>query len=326
MNISEKYAGELLGNNYFRDTHVRIEGSAVSDLADAFYNAKRDKRSLFTAAIPPSPPPSPPMSPMLSGAEETPTTSSGEEATTTTEDTLVVTSAYERLSKVSDERKDQILYERYSEFYNEYHSDFNNAEDQWDDIDDDDDDDEIEDHHSGVDDEDMLPKIPVKRITPGECRVERVPVQVLESNLMRGKRNLQRGLSILLKTSKNTCYITTPYFLPPRLLRKAIIDTAKRGVNVKILTAGKSDTITIDGKYSTIGTYNFDHWSQRNLEVCVSFADETIANRIEHQFLEDLNQSEEITVDYLSNRSLFNKVYSFLAYQFGRIVRPTAIK
>ncbi|EFA75624.1 phospholipase D [Heterostelium album PN500] len=443
MNISEKYAGELLGNSYFRDTHVKIEGPAVKDLLDAFYSKKKDKKSLFsyipsTSNFSSSITPNEAETPLPNTKPNTTSASSTKDNSNSLDKTVIGSSittnnsidnsitAYEKsiyhyylnnsysfginrinsnnnnsssnslgsaclaageeivsdlsssssssspspspgrndsslpnnvkansraIMLVDESIKDRILYDRYSEYFN----DFNNEEDEWEDDNEDDDEDDLE--HD--EDDDLERELALLNHNSEKKRVDKVSIQVLESNLMRGKRNLQRGLSILLKNSKSQCFITTPYFLPPRLLRKAIIDTAARGIEVKIITAGKSDvpwvrmagqhiyrpflqngvrifemtkttlhskTITIDGKYNTIGSYNFDHWSQRNLEVCVSIADERVAKYIENQFHEDLKLSEEITIDYLNNRSLFNKIYSFLAYQFGRIVRPTAIK
>ncbi|GAM24032.1 hypothetical protein SAMD00019534_072070 [Acytostelium subglobosum LB1] len=374
MNISEKYAGKVLGTSYFRDTHVKIEGPVVKDLLDAFYSTKKDKQTLFsqqrshliqsgTTRDQDDPSSSSSYSSNIPTSTTTTSRASsslerGADSETAVAEAAAASEAGKAIMPsidpqsiipdlgrpMDDSIRDKILYDR----YHEYFSDFYNEEDNRDFDDEDDDDDYLQDGEDAA-----------HEFDENKMKVEDVPIQVWESNLMRGKRNLQRGLSILLKNCNKNCYLTSAYFMPPRLLRKAIIDTASRGVEVKILTAGISDvpwvrmagqhiyrpflekgvkiyemtgtrlhskTITIDGKYNTIGSYNLDHWSQRNLEVCVSITDERVAKYIERQFHEDLKQSEEITLEYLDNKSLFNKIYSFLAYQFGRIVRPTDIK
>lgn len=62
-------------------------------------------------------------------------------------------------------------------------------------------------------------------------------VQVLQSNVRRNKRHLQKALVLTLRQAQSHCFITTPYFLPAYRLRRAIIKAARRGVTVKILTA-----------------------------------------------------------------------------------------
>jgi cardiolipin synthase len=51
-------------------------------------------------------------------------------------------------------------------------------------------------------------------------------------------------------------------------------------------------TVTADGIYGTIGSFNLDFWSShRNLEVNLTVLDPEIANQIEEQFFEDLKVS-----------------------------------
>lgn len=47
--------------------------------------------------------------------------------------------------------------------------------------------------------------------------------------------------TIAINNAKESVYISTPYFLPPVLIRRAIVDAARRGVDVRILTQGKTD-------------------------------------------------------------------------------------
>src|SRR4029450_4040559 len=99
-------------------------------------------------------------------------------------------------------------------------------------------------------------------------------------------------------------------FCPPRRLMRAMIRSAKRGVDVRLLTAGVSDvpiaraaaqhiygqflkhgvpicemsdstlhakTMVVDGLYSTVGSFNLDQISdKRNLEVNVGMIDPAV--------------------------------------------------
>ncbi|EGG24277.1 phospholipase D [Cavenderia fasciculata] len=392
MNISQKYAGKQLGTNYFRDTHVKIVGPAVLDLAAAFYSKKRDSKASLSVAQ------NDQHIQLYNTIKQqhierkkddfenqndndnsypwrsTSSSSSSSSSSTIRLGDLTNLTPTERQIEI-----DRFLYDRYYDYF----SDFANEADEQEHDDEEEDNenvevDEIEDDESEIEDDgieeedddlygglthdDMMVnnnKYGAGVIVKKSHRVKGVSVQVLESNLLRGKRNLQRSLSIMLKDCKKYCYITTPYFLPPKILRRSIMDIAARGVEVRLLTSGKSDvpwirmashylykpllesgvrifemygttlhskTMVFDGKFSTIGSYNLDFMSQRNLEVMISMPDERIARQLEAQFKKDILKSHEITIDYLSNRSWFEKIYSFLAYQFSRIVRPSAIK
>lgn len=74
-------------------------------------------------------------------------------------------------------------------------------------------------------------------ISPNTNRFENITVQILESNNFIKKRTIQKAIISVLKQAKLYCYITTPYFLPTRALKHAIIDASKRGVDVQILTS-----------------------------------------------------------------------------------------
>jgi cardiolipin synthase A/B len=177
--------------------------------------------------------------------------------------------------------------------------------------------------------------------------------QVLGSNTRRNLYAIQKSMKVTLKRSTRYCYFTTPYFLPYDGLRKAILEAASRGVDVRILTAGLSDvplmkmasqcvygqflkagirvyemfdkilhakTVTIDGVYGSVGSYNLDHWSaRRNLEVNVSVFDAKVAGDLEKQFQEDLLLSREVTMAELDKRPWWMRVTQWLAYQLMRL-------
>lgn len=174
-------------------------------------------------------------------------------------------------------------------------------------------------------------------------------LQVLSSSERRDRRHIQRAIRQTLTRSLSHCWVTTPYFVPPHLLMRALILAARRGVDVRVLTAGVSDvpivrrashhlyarllkrgvrifemfgatlhakTITIDGVYATVGTFNLDHWSwRRMLEVNVTAVDRTVATSLERQFERDLEQAREVQLPSWRRRGVFERFVDWLAYQ-----------
>ena len=64
-------------------------------------------------------------------------------------------------------------------------------------------------------------------------------VQVLKSNVWRNARLIQRALVITLLSSRYRAFITTPYFIPHSRLRRAMFTAVANGVDVRVLTSGR---------------------------------------------------------------------------------------
>ena len=147
----------------------------------------------------------------------------------------------------------------------------------------------------------------------------------------------------LINSARHTIRITTPYFLPDRSARKALMQAIReRGVAVQILTAGPyidhpiirrmshhsvrhllqagaeiyeyepsmihAKLMTIDGLWSVIGSTNFDHRSfALNDEVNVAVLDAQLAATIDGDLAEDLTQSTRLTLSELQERRLLAK-------------------
>jgi cardiolipin synthase len=178
-------------------------------------------------------------------------------------------------------------------------------------------------------------------------------VQVLESNRRRKRRAIQRSIRVTVGRAARRVLVTSPYFVPPRSLIRALSKAAARGVEVCVLTAGRSDvpivrlasqhlygrllragvrvfemrertlhakTIAIDGVYVSVGSFNLDAWSyRRNLEVNVSALDPELAAELERQFTADLDISEEVTLQGWRQRSIPERAVHWLTYQLLRI-------
>jgi cardiolipin synthase len=176
---------------------------------------------------------------------------------------------------------------------------------------------------------------------------------VLDSDARRERRAIQRALRHTVSRAVHHAFITTPYFVPPRRLRRAMTRAARRGVDVRILTAGLSDmpvvrwagqhvydrmlrsgvriyelfgqalhakTVTIDGLYSAVGSFNLDRWSdRRNLEVNIAILDPGLAQRLEDRFHQDLERAREIRLEDWTRRAWLVRLLQWLAYQVMRL-------
>ncbi|HEX4067289.1 MAG TPA: phospholipase D-like domain-containing protein [Acidobacteriaceae bacterium] len=144
----------------------------------------------------------------------------------------------------------------------------------------------------------------------------------------------------LIKSARKSLRITTPYFLPDRSARAALIEAARRGIAVQILTAGPhidhpmvrklsrqssrrlleagaeifeyqpamihAKLMTVDGEWSVAGSTNFDHRSfALNDEVNLAVLDRDVAAGIERDFEEDLRESRRLTPAMLAERGFF---------------------
>jgi cardiolipin synthase len=151
----------------------------------------------------------------------------------------------------------------------------------------------------------------------------------------------------LINSARSTIRITTPYFLPDRSARQALIEAIDRGVTVQILTAGPhidhpmirrlshrsvrrllqagaeiyeyepamihAKLMTVDGLWNVVGSTNFDHRSfALNDEVNLAVLDRELAATIEGDFFDDLEQSRRLTLPELEEHLLVAEEESFL--------------
>ncbi len=166
---------------------------------------------------------------------------------------------------------------------------------------------------------------------------------VLLTNYMRGaRRQLNGTFASMLSHARRTIFITTPYFVPERRLRRQITAAAARGVDVRLLVPGKSDvrlaqwaaravydsllasgvrvfeyqprllhakTIVVDSSHATIGTANIDYRSFRlNYELNLFTRNSRLCTELVEQFQRDLEYSEEIHADRWARRPWLAKL------------------
>jgi cardiolipin synthase len=200
------------------------------------------------------------------------------------------------------------------------------------------------------------------RLTPIRPALSAAPtlresrLQILEENTLLRKRHIQNAVRVAFRDARTSIFISTPYFIPPPRLRRALLTAARAGVDVRILTTGSSDVlgtvwagkyvmgrmlecgvkvyelggeqclhaklITVDGVFSNVGSFNLDYLStHRNLEVVVAAFDSRLARELEVNFLSMTQAARQVSATELSSRSLPEQFVHFCAYQFARLWR-----
>jgi len=178
-------------------------------------------------------------------------------------------------------------------------------------------------------------------------------VQILESPGRRRRAAIQKALHMKLGRALERCYLTSPYFVPPRGLIVALCRAAERGVDVRVLTAGRSDvpvvrlasrhlygrllragvrifeyapgvlhakTGTADGLSASVGSFNLDYWSyRRNLEVSVGVFDSVATEALDRHFEADLAGAHEVRLATWEQRTRFQRLVHWAAYQLMRL-------
>jgi cardiolipin synthase len=148
---------------------------------------------------------------------------------------------------------------------------------------------------------------------------------------------------MLIEGAVQEITVSTPYFLPDRSLRQALVRAAQRGVRVRVLVPGRladqrlvrlasrrlyrelldagirpfeyrpamlhAKTLVVDRTWAVVGTTNIDNRSfEHNDEINVAFRDAAIATRLLQDFEADLAVSDEITPREWSARPVVEKL------------------
>ena len=151
--------------------------------------------------------------------------------------------------------------------------------------------------------------------------------------------------------AENSLHMTNAYFVPDRQTLDALRDAAKRGVDVKIILPGTTDsslasyagqyfysellksgvklymrrgvllhakTLVIDGVWSTVGSTNMDFWSfSTNDEVNAVILSREFALEMEKMFARDLIESDQIRWEEWGKRPLLSKIQEQLYHLFS---------
>lgn len=155
-----------------------------------------------------------------------------------------------------------------------------------------------------------------------------------------------------LSAARERCWISSPYFVPDEAVMKALELAALRGVDVRILSTAKSDSLPVylagsyyiyllrdlgirfylfepgflhqkamlvDDQFASVGTHNFDNRSFRlNFEVSAVAVDKEFAAELEAMFEADFAHAREIDPGSFEQRPLWWRI----AAQIARLAAP----
>ncbi len=185
---------------------------------------------------------------------------------------------------------------------------------------------------------------------------DNVRVKVLQNNWYRNKIEILKSYRSALKHAKDRMIIFASYFLPGRNERKLLRNASRRGVNIKIVLASESDArvfkratnflydfilrnniqiyeylpsnlhakvATVDGNWSTIGSYNMNHLSDYgSVEMNVDILNSFFAEKFE-ELLQGIidNDCRQIKIeDYGRRKSWVSSALNWFSYQMIRIM------
>ena len=175
-----------------------------------------------------------------------------------------------------------------------------------------------------------------------------LPVQSILSSPETGSSSVRLLYYFSIVCARRSILIANPYFVPDEAAVETLIDARKRGVEVKILVAGKyndnflayyNSTATwgelleagveiysynrtmlhhkimvVDAVWSTIGTTNFDNRSfALNEENNVCVYDKAFADELTRDFDADLEHSDRVDLAVWRNRGLRVRAFEFVA-------------
>ena len=169
------------------------------------------------------------------------------------------------------------------------------------------------------------------------------------------RRDIERAYLKAIGQSRKEIWLVSPYFMPAKLLRKALIKAAERGVVVNLLLGGgesklfdwampslygqflevgihiheygrhgqlHAKAMVVDQQWATVGSSNCDHLSFfLNHEANLLIRHHEVIKEM-HQLIADRAQNFAHHIDHHAylNRPIFLKLVSWISYQIVRFV------
>ena len=183
---------------------------------------------------------------------------------------------------------------------------------------------------------------------------ESVLAVVVCSPPLMGSTAAERLIALAIASATRTLYISNAYFVPTLNFARLLIEAARRGVDVRVLTNGRQSdvrttwlagrrsyepllkagvrifeycttthakTFVVDGQLSQIGTMNFDNRSLAyNTEVALVILDAVTGRYVDSLFLEDARYSEEIVLASFHARPWISRALERLASLGSRLL------
>jgi cardiolipin synthase A/B len=187
------------------------------------------------------------------------------------------------------------------------------------------------------------------------ARAGTTPAGLLFTAPTSGSTPAERFLALSIAAARKSLYISNSYFVPDDDFRQLLIRAAKRGVDVRILTAGPktdvkttwyagraryeqllrggvriyeyiptmmhSKTMVVDSLWATIGSMNFDNRSLAfNNESNLVTLDTAVAVQMHRNFADDLRYAKEIRLEEFRRRPWTAKVMERGASLLSRLL------
>jgi len=179
-------------------------------------------------------------------------------------------------------------------------------------------------------------------------------VRVLANDSRRRRRLIERAYLRRIRTARERILIVNSYFIPRRVVRHALAQASRRGVQVRVLVPLESDVpvvsyatrrlygwmlsrgiqiyewtegilhskiAAVDRAWCTVGTHNLDYrsWAY-NLEINVVVEDAEVASRLDAQMAQDIADSTPVDAYNWQFRPLGTRVLEELSYRLRRLL------
>ena len=195
-----------------------------------------------------------------------------------------------------------------------------------------------------------------KKITYDIKPADRKQVRMRRQDWVRRKLDISKTYVEMLRTSQSQVTILCSYFLPGKLLRRLMSKATKRGVKIRVITAGRSDVMTAkyaerwlydwllrhkielyeyqknvlhgklavcDSSWMTLGSYNVNDISAyATLELNLDVKDDSFAQNTENM-LEQIIADDCIRITeehHEQTRNIIKQFVRWLSYNFIRTV------
>ncbi len=183
-----------------------------------------------------------------------------------------------------------------------------------------------------------------------------VRIKVLLNNWYRNKIEILRSYRTMFRMAQTKMIIFNSYFLPGRNERRLLKNAALRGVDISIVLSAESDApmfkkateflydfilrnkiriyeylpsnlhakvATVDGKWSTVGSYNFNHLSDyASIEINVGILDEKFTMQFDDVLTGIIrNDCREVTMEeYHRRNGWYSRLSGWALYQTLRLL------
>jgi phosphatidylserine/phosphatidylglycerophosphate/cardiolipin synthase-like enzyme len=188
---------------------------------------------------------------------------------------------------------------------------------------------------------------------------EKIPAQVLSSNVWTNTTKIQNYYVRAIRSATRSIYITNPYVVPPKWLKRELLQAASRGVSIHLLLSGAdandvphvrlasldsyqtyvnhgieihefskrklhAKVMVVDGLHSCVGSFNLDPYSINvNLETTMVFPhNHYVANTLINNTLKEINEEStlHITKEVVDNWPRYWRIWVNWAYLISRMV------